>query len=55
VLWLVIAVVVLKFNHASVVAVGVLTGLMFLLFDAEEFALAALIAAHAGSGSSSGF
>jgi Short repeat of unknown function (DUF308) len=42
VLWLVIAVVVLKFNHASVVTVGVLTGLMFLLFAAEEFALAAL-------------
>jgi uncharacterized membrane protein HdeD (DUF308 family) len=42
VLWLVIAVVVLKFNHASVVTVGILTGLMFLLFAAEEFALAAL-------------
>jgi uncharacterized membrane protein HdeD (DUF308 family) len=42
VLWLVIAVVVLKFNHASVVTVGVLTGLMFLLFATEEFALAAL-------------
>ena len=42
VLWLVIAVVVLKFNHASVVTVGLLTGLMFLLFAAEEFALAAL-------------
>lgn len=32
----------LKFNHASVVTVGVLTGLMFLLFAAEEFALAYL-------------
>lgn len=42
VLWLVIAVVVLKFNHASVVTVGVLTGLMFLVFAAEEFALAAV-------------
>jgi uncharacterized membrane protein HdeD (DUF308 family) len=42
VLWLVIAVVILKFNHASVVTVGVLTGLMFLLFAAEQFALAAL-------------
>ena len=40
VLWTVIAVVVLKFNHASVVTVGVLTGIMFLLFAAEEFALA---------------
>jgi uncharacterized membrane protein HdeD (DUF308 family) len=42
VLWVVIAVVVLKFNHASVVTVGVLTGIMFLLFAAEEFALAAV-------------
>ena len=42
VLWLVIAVVVLKFNDASVLTVGVLTGLMFLLFAAEQFALAAL-------------
>ncbi len=42
VLWLIIAAVVLKFNHASVVTVGVLTGIMFLLFAAEEFALAAL-------------
>ncbi len=39
-LWLVIAVVVLKFNHASVVTVGVLTGIMFLVFAAEEFVLA---------------
>ena len=42
VFWLVIALVVLKFNHASVVTVGVLTGIMFLLFAAEEFLLAAL-------------
>jgi uncharacterized membrane protein HdeD (DUF308 family) len=42
VLWLVIAAVVLKFNHASVVTVGVLTGIMFLIFAAEEFALALL-------------
>src|ERR1700749_116347 len=42
VLWTVIAVVVLKFNNASVVTVGVLTGIMFLLFAAEEFALAAV-------------
>jgi uncharacterized membrane protein HdeD (DUF308 family) len=40
--WLVIAAVVLKFDHASVVTVGVLTGLMFLLFAAENFVLAAL-------------
>jgi len=42
VLWAVIAVVVLKFNHASVITVGVLTGIMFLVFAAEEFALATL-------------
>ena len=42
VFWLVVSVVVLKFNHASVVTVGVLTGIMFLIFAAEEFALAAL-------------
>lgn len=40
--WGVIAVVVLKFNHASIITVGVLTGIMFLVFAAEEFALAAL-------------
>jgi uncharacterized membrane protein HdeD (DUF308 family) len=40
--WLVVAVVVLKFNHASVITVGVLTGIMFLIFAAEEFALSAL-------------
>jgi uncharacterized membrane protein HdeD (DUF308 family) len=42
VLWVVIALVVLKFNDASVVTVGIFTGLMFLVFAAEEFALAAL-------------
>jgi uncharacterized membrane protein HdeD (DUF308 family) len=42
VLWIVVGVVVLKFNHASVVTVGVLTGIMFLLFALEEFALAAI-------------
>src|SRR5271166_2866717 len=42
VLWLVIAAVVLKFNHASVATVGVLIGIMFLVFAAEEFALAVL-------------
>ena len=39
-LWMVIAVVVLKFNHASVTTVGILTGLMFLVFAAQEFVLA---------------
>ncbi len=42
VFWLVVAVVVLKFNHASVATVGVLIGVMFLVFAAEEFALAVL-------------
>ena len=42
VVWLVIAATVLKFNHASVVTVGVLTGLMFLLLAAEDFVLATL-------------
>ena len=42
VFWVVISVVVLKFNHASVVTVGILTGLMFLLFAAEDFAIAYL-------------
>jgi uncharacterized membrane protein HdeD (DUF308 family) len=41
-IWLVAAVVVLKFNHASVVTIGVLTGILFLVFAAEEFAFAAL-------------
>jgi len=41
-LWLVIAAVVLKFDHASVVTVGVLTGLMFLLLAAENFVIATL-------------
>ena len=38
--WTVIAVVVLKFDQASVTTVGILTGLMFLVFAAEEFVLA---------------
>jgi uncharacterized membrane protein HdeD (DUF308 family) len=42
VFWVVVAIVVLRFNHASVVTVGVLTGIMFLLFAAEEFFLAVL-------------
>ena len=41
-LWVVVALVVLKFDHASVVTVGVLTGLMLLLFAAEQFVLAAV-------------
>jgi uncharacterized membrane protein HdeD (DUF308 family) len=41
-LWIVLAVVILKFNHASVVTVGVLTGILFLLTAVEEFAVAFL-------------
>ena len=40
VFWVLVGVVVLKFNHASVITVGVLTGIMFLVFAAEEFPLA---------------
>ena len=42
VLWVVIAAAILKFDHASVVTVGVLTGVMFLLFAAQDFVLATL-------------
>jgi uncharacterized membrane protein HdeD (DUF308 family) len=42
VFWLIVAAVVLKFNHASVVTVGIITGILFLVFAAEEFMLAAL-------------
>jgi uncharacterized membrane protein HdeD (DUF308 family) len=40
--WIAAAYVVLKFNHASVVTVGVLTGILFLVFAAEEFMLAVI-------------
>lgn len=40
--WVVLAAVVLKFDHASVVTVGVLTGVMLLVFAVEDFALASL-------------
>ena len=42
VFWVVISLVVLKFNQASVTTVGILTGLMFLLFAAQESLLAAI-------------
>jgi uncharacterized membrane protein HdeD (DUF308 family) len=42
VFWVVISLVVLKFNQASVTTVGILTGLMFLLFAAQELVLAAV-------------
>ncbi len=40
--WLAAAIVVLKFTHASVSTVGVLTGIVFLAYAVEEFVLAAL-------------
>jgi uncharacterized membrane protein HdeD (DUF308 family) len=40
--WLVVALVVLKFNSASVATVGIITGIMFLAFAVEEFVLAAV-------------
>lgn len=42
VFWVVIALVVLKFNQASVTTVGILTGVLFLLFAAQESLLAAI-------------
>jgi uncharacterized membrane protein HdeD (DUF308 family) len=42
ILWVVISLVILKFNHASVTTVGILTGIMFLVFAAEDFLLAYL-------------
>ena len=38
--WIVIALVILKFNHASVTTVGILIGIMFLLASAQELLLA---------------
>jgi uncharacterized membrane protein HdeD (DUF308 family) len=40
--WIVIALVILKFNHASVTTVGILIGIMFLLAAAQEAMLAVL-------------
>lgn len=40
--WLAVAAVVLKFKAASVDTVGILTGVMFLIFAFEEFTLAVL-------------
>ena len=42
VFWVVVALVVLKFNDASAVTVGMLTGLLLLLFAGEQFVLAAV-------------
>ena len=40
--WIVIALVILKFNHASVTTVGILIGIMLLLASLQEAALAVL-------------
>jgi uncharacterized membrane protein HdeD (DUF308 family) len=40
--WIVIALVILKFTHASVTTVGILIGIMFLVASAQEFMLAVL-------------
>jgi uncharacterized membrane protein HdeD (DUF308 family) len=40
--WVVISLVILKFNHASVTTVGVLIGIMLLLASFQEMALAVL-------------
>jgi uncharacterized membrane protein HdeD (DUF308 family) len=41
--WVVIALVVLQFDQASITTVGVLVGLMFLLSGVQQFAIAALV------------
>jgi uncharacterized membrane protein HdeD (DUF308 family) len=40
--WVVIALVILRFNHASVTTVGILIGIMLLVASAQEFMLAVL-------------
>lgn len=40
--WIVIALVILKFNHASVTTVGILIGIMLLVASVQEFILAIL-------------
>jgi uncharacterized membrane protein HdeD (DUF308 family) len=40
--WVIIAVVILQFDQASITTVGVLVGIMFLLTGFEQFAFAAL-------------
>ena len=40
--WIVISLVILKFNHASVTTVGILIGIMFLVASAQELMLAIL-------------
>ena len=44
--WLVISLVILQFDSASVTTVGVLVGLLFLLAGAQNVALATVPAAH---------
>jgi uncharacterized membrane protein HdeD (DUF308 family) len=40
--WIVVSLVILRFNHASVATVGVLIGIMFLIASAQELMLAIL-------------
>jgi uncharacterized membrane protein HdeD (DUF308 family) len=40
--WIVISLVILKFNHASVTTVGILIGIMLLLASFQEFMLAVI-------------
>jgi len=44
--WVIIALVVLQFDQASVTTVGVLVGIMFLLSGVQQLALAALVDEH---------
>jgi uncharacterized membrane protein HdeD (DUF308 family) len=44
ILWIIVALVILQFDQASITTVGVLIGLMFLFAGAQNFALGALAA-----------
>lgn len=44
--WVIIALVVLQFDQASITTVGVLVGIMFLLSGVQQFAVASLVDRH---------
>jgi uncharacterized membrane protein HdeD (DUF308 family) len=46
ILWIVAALVILQFNHASIVTVSVILGIMFALAAAQQFVLAAVADRH---------
>jgi uncharacterized membrane protein HdeD (DUF308 family) len=46
ILWIVAALVILQFNHASIVTVSVILGIMFALAAAQQLALAAVADRH---------